>query len=187
MPPRDVWDAARNGGTAGKGAGMTKQVRVTYRSHRKAAWVVMLALVGVLAAVVIPLASGQSGKTYTLSVTSSAPCASPASATATVKNTTSPQTLGSIEIYFPPNTVATVTSPANAVLRPNTTSSAQSQNKDIVAIDDLNLASGRAGHRHLQAGRDVQHHDHRRREAVEPLQRLERQRQRLYARTGSRR
>ena len=46
---------------------MTKQVRVTYRSHRKAAWVVMLALVGVLAAVVIPLASGGSGKTYTLS------------------------------------------------------------------------------------------------------------------------
>ena len=57
-------------------------------------------------------------------------------------NTTSPQMLGSIEIYFPPNTVATVTSPANAVLRPNTTSSAQSQNKDIVAIDEFNVASG---------------------------------------------
>ena len=38
--------------------------------------------------------------------------------------------------------MATVTSPANAVLRPNTTSSAQSQNKDIVAIDDFNLAPG---------------------------------------------
>jgi hypothetical protein len=102
----------------------------------------MLALVGVLAAVVIPLASGQSGKTYTLVVTSSAPCASPATATVAVKNTTNPQPLGSIEIYFPPNTVDTVLSPANAVKRPNATSPAQPQKKDIVAIDDFNVASG---------------------------------------------
>ena len=121
---------------------MTKQVRVTYRSHRKAAWVVMLALVGVLAAVVIPLASGGSGKTYTLSVTSSAPCASPASATVTVKNTTSPQTLGSIEIYFPPKTVATVLSPANAVLRRTRPARPSLRRRTSSAIDDFNVASG---------------------------------------------
>ena len=43
---------------------MTKQVRTAYRSHRKAAWVVALALVGTVAAVVIPLATGAPDKTY---------------------------------------------------------------------------------------------------------------------------
>jgi hypothetical protein len=121
---------------------MTEQVRTTYRSHRRTTWVLMIAFAAVLAAVAIPFASGQSGKTFTLSVSPSATCASPASAVVTVKNTTSPQTLGSIEIYFPPNTVASVPAPANAELRSNTTSSAQSQNKDIVAINDFNVASG---------------------------------------------
>ena len=48
---------------------MTKQVRTVYRSHRRAAWVVALALVGTVAAVVIPIASGAGDKTYSRSAT----------------------------------------------------------------------------------------------------------------------
>ena len=116
---------------------MTKQVRVTYRSHRRAAWVVMLALVGVLAAVVIPLANGGSGKTYTLAATPTTTCASPAKTTVTIKNTGSPQTLGSAEIYFPSKMVA---SAVPGDLFPDSTSSAQPQKRDIVRLDGLNLA-----------------------------------------------
>lgn len=115
---------------------MTQHVRTGYRRHRRATWALVLGLAAVVAAVVIPLAQA-ADKTYTLTATPSATCASPASTVVTIKNTGSPQSLGSAEIYFPPNTVATVSS---GVLKANTTSSAQSQNKDILALDNLNLA-----------------------------------------------
>lgn len=118
---------------------MTQHVRTSYRNHRKTTWALAFALIALIAAVVIPIASGGGGKTYTLTATPSATCASPASTVVTIKNTGSPQSLGSAEIYFPPNTVASTTL---GILRSNTTSSAQSQNKDIVAIDGLNLAPG---------------------------------------------
>jgi hypothetical protein len=117
---------------------MTKQVRTSYRRHRKTTWVVVLALVGVIAAVVIPLANA-GGKTYKLTATQPAACASPASTEVKLKNTGSPQTLGSAEIYFPSLTVASATL---GDLRPDSTSSAQPQKKDILRLDGLNLAPG---------------------------------------------
>ena len=118
--------------------GMTDHVRTTYRKHRKTTWGVVLALAVAVAAVAIPLAHA-GNKSYTLSATPSATCASPASTVVTLTNTGSPQTLGSAEIYFPPNTVASVSA---GTLRTNTTSTVQSANKDILALDDLNLAAG---------------------------------------------
>ena len=46
---------------------MTQQVRKGYRNHRKATWAFVIALAALIAAVVIPIASGASDKNYTLS------------------------------------------------------------------------------------------------------------------------
>lgn len=115
---------------------MTQHVRTSYRRHRKSAWGLALALVGAVAVVVIPLATA-AGKTYTLTATPSATCASPASTVVTLKNTGSPQTLGSAEIYFPPGKVDSVSSGA---LFSSTSSPSSAGVKDIVALDNLNLA-----------------------------------------------
>ncbi len=115
------------------------RVRNGYRNHRKVTWALALALVAAAAVLVIPIASGGSGKTFTLAATPAATCASPASTQVTIKNTGSPQALGSAEIYFPPNTVALVTS---GVLRTNTTSASSGGTKDILGLDNLNLAPG---------------------------------------------
>ena len=93
--------------------------------------------VGILAAVVIPLANGGSGKTYTLAATPASTCASPATTTVTIKNTGSPQSIGSAQIYFPPNTVASVSS---GMPQGNTSNASSGGTKDIVALDDLDLA-----------------------------------------------
>ena len=45
---------------------MTEHVRTNYRNHRKATWGLAIALVVAIAAVVIPIASGASDKTYTM-------------------------------------------------------------------------------------------------------------------------
>ena len=120
---------------------MTKQVRTAYRSHRKAAWVVALAVAGAVAAVVIPLANA-AGKTYTLTATPAATCASPATTQVTIKNTGSPQTLGSAEIYFPPNTVNTVASASAGTWRASASSASSGGTKDILGLDNINLAPG---------------------------------------------
>lgn len=120
---------------------MTEHVRTSYREHRRAAWALVLALAALVAVVVVPLATA-SGKTYALSLNpATTDCSSPASTVVTVTNTGSPQTLGSIEIYFPPNTVA---SASLGTLRTNRTSSAQPERKDIIAIDNFNVAAGTA-------------------------------------------
>ena len=117
---------------------MTDHVRTSYRRHRRATWGLGLALVLATLAVAIPIASGGSGKTYTLTTTP-ATCSSPATTVVTLKNTGSPQTLGSAEIYFPPNTVASV---SPGILRSNTTSTSSNGAKDIIALDNVNLAPG---------------------------------------------
>jgi hypothetical protein len=114
---------------------MTKQVRTAYRSHRRTAWVVALGLAVAVAAVVVPMALA-ADKTYTLKATPAATCASPAQTTVTIKNTGSPQTLGSAEIYFPSNTVDSASS---GTLLKDSTSSAQPQKRDIIRLDNLNL------------------------------------------------
>lgn len=118
---------------------MTEHVRTTYRRHRWETWVLATILVLTMAAIAIPIASGTEGKTYELTVAPAATCASPATARVTVKNTASPQALGSIEIYFPPNTVA---SAQPGSVRTNQTSSAQPLRRDIVALDNFNVAAG---------------------------------------------
>ena len=123
---------------------MTQEVRQSYRNHRKATWGVALALVALIAAVVIPLASGASDKTYTLSFLPSTVCSSAtdggASTVLTLKNTAKSASLGSAEVYFPPNTVYSVTSPASKRL--NTTSTTSGGTKDIIAFSNLNLSTG---------------------------------------------
>jgi hypothetical protein len=122
---------------------MTKHVRTTYRSHRKATWAAALALVALTAAVLVPLANA-GDKTYTMTVAPTSLCAPAtnggASTLVTLRNTGSPQTAGSAEVYFPPNSVHAVSSPW--VLHSNTTSNSSGGSKDIVALDSLNLAPG---------------------------------------------
>ena len=57
----------------------------------------------------------------------------------TIKNTGSPQTLGSAEIYFPPNTVASVSS---GVLAASSSSASSGGTKDILRLDNINVAPG---------------------------------------------
>ena len=111
---------------------MTEHVRTSYRSHRKATWALVLALTALIAAVVIPLAMA-ADKSYTMTV-SSPVCTGPAPQTVvTLNNTSTSQTLGSAEIYFPRGTVASPV-PAGPT---STTSPAGSW--DIVQLNNLNI------------------------------------------------
>ncbi|HEX4747077.1 MAG TPA: hypothetical protein VFU99_09360 [Gaiellaceae bacterium] len=121
---------------------MTQHVRRSYRRHRRAAWLVALALGVVVAAVSIPLAIGAAAadKTYKLTLSpTTTTCASPATTKVTIKNTGSPQTLGSAEIYFPPNTVA---SAPGTTLRTNKTSTSSNGPKDILVLENVGLVPG---------------------------------------------
>jgi hypothetical protein len=122
---------------------MTEHVRTTYRSHRKATVVVALALAAMVAAVVIPLANA-AGKTYTMTVSPTSMCAPAtdggASTVVTLRNTGSPQTAGSAELYFPAGSVHAVSS--GWALRSNQSSPSSGGTKDILARDNLNLAPG---------------------------------------------
>lgn len=123
---------------------MTKQVRNSYRHHRKATLGVAAVLVVAIAAVVIPLANAAE-KTYTMSVNPTSLCANAnggASTVVTLRNTGSPQTAGSAEVYFPADSVQSVPPSSGWVLRANSASSASNGTKDIVARDNLNMAPG---------------------------------------------
>ncbi len=123
---------------------MTQRLRNSHRNHRKATWGLAAALIVAITAVVIPIASGAGEKYYTLSVSPSSVCSSPtnggASTVLALKNTSTPQSFGSAEVYFPPNTVFQVTSPAT--LRSNTTSPSSGGTKDIIAFGGLNVRPG---------------------------------------------
>jgi len=123
---------------------MTQHLRNSHRKHRKAIWGLAAVLAVAIAAVVIPIASGTGPKTYTIAVSPSNVCSSAtdggASTVLTLKNTSSPQSFGSAEVYFPPNTVFQVTAPAT--LRSNTTSTTSGGTKDIVAFELLNVTPG---------------------------------------------
>jgi hypothetical protein len=131
---------------------MTQYVRTSYRRHRRASWALVLGLVALVAAVVIPIASGAADKTYTMSVTPSAVCSSPiegaASALVTIGNTAKSASLGSAEIYFPAGSVSTSATfkPAFEPARPGAkielraNVSTKYGMRDVVAVRDLNLA-----------------------------------------------
>ena len=109
---------------------MTKHVRTSYRRHRRATWGLATALVLLIAAVAIPIASGAADKTFTLTLSS--PVCNGGSITVTIANTAKTQTLGSIEVYFPEGTVA---STSLGVEMPDST-------RDPIRIDNINLAKG---------------------------------------------
>ncbi len=117
---------------------MTKHVRSSYRRHRRATWGLAAALVLAIAAFAIPIASGAGEKTFTLAI--SPTCLPAASTTVTVKNTSSPQTLGSIQIYFPAKSIQSP--PSGWTLTSDATSEHFSGRRDILARNNFNLASG---------------------------------------------
>lgn len=118
---------------------MTGHMQRTYRSHRRKAWTLALAVALLVAVAVIPLATGQSasGKYYRLTLTPSSVCDS---TTLRLTNTASSQSLGSADIYFPPNTVKAVTSPAT--LQKNKSTNTSGGSKDIVSLRNLSLSPG---------------------------------------------
>lgn len=109
---------------------MTQHVRKSYRNHRKATWAVVLVLVGVIAAVVIPAASGAADKTFTIELSS--PVCSGGSATVTVTNTAKTQTLGSIEVSFPEGSIAMTSRGVEGA----------DATRDPIRIDNLSLPKG---------------------------------------------
>lgn len=94
---------------------MTQQVRNGYRKHRKGTWGFAALVALLLAAIVIPLASGGGGKTYTFTGDNGV-CNGTSSTTFSVvltNTSTTSQNLGSADLYAPVNisvTGATITS-----------------------------------------------------------------------------
>lgn len=107
---------------------MAQQVRRGYRNHRKAAWGLAIFLAVAIAAVVIPIASGASDKTYTMLFPSAGavtppPPSPPTTGSATaqmlcagnsytsvrvqITNTAKSSSLGSANITFPSNVTLT--------------------------------------------------------------------------------
>ena len=126
---------------------MTQHARAGYRRHRKATWGLALLLALAIAAIAIPLASGAADKTYTLSLNPSAQCASStdggASTVVTLKNTARTANLGSAEIFFPANSIFSVSGysfSANASGSPY-----YSGNFDIIGpLNNLGLSPGQS-------------------------------------------
>jgi len=89
----------------------------------------VIALAALVAAVIIPIASGAADKTYTLAVSPGSACAG-ANTTVTLTNTAKTVTLGSAEIYFPVGSIQEVSA---GTLRNDAT-------RDTIAnLHDLNL------------------------------------------------
>jgi hypothetical protein len=138
---------------------MTEHVRTTYRSHRKAAWALAIALVLGLAAIAIPIASGAADKTYTLEFAATAPVTPVPSTTGntallqnlctgssytsvklTLKNTAPTSTLGSANVTFP--SIVTLSgdpsfSPSGS--GPSGATVTRSPNSNVVLLRGLNL------------------------------------------------
>lgn len=111
---------------------MTEHVRTNYRNHRKATWGLAIALVVAIAAVVIPIASGASDKTYTMlfpsagavtptppaigNTTSQTLCSSSTyTVTVAITNTAKSSSLGSANVTFPANvTLSSASLPAGS-------------------------------------------------------------------------
>lgn len=88
---------------------MTRQVRNGYRKHWKGTWGFALLLALAVGAILIPLASGGGGKTYTLSVAPMSFCAGATNtSTVTITNTARTQSLGSAELFFPSGSISSV-------------------------------------------------------------------------------
>jgi hypothetical protein len=125
--------------------GMKQQVRKSYRNHRRAVWGLALALATLIAVISSPLANGAADKTFTLTVAPTSMCASAtaggASTVLTLKNTGSPQTMGSAEVYFPPNSVD---QPSSGTLLSSTTSTTSGGPKDIIRFNGLGLTPGQS-------------------------------------------
>ena len=116
---------------------MTLLVRSSYRKHRGVTWGLGIALVLAIAVIASPIASGASEKTFKLALSS--PACVGGSTTVTVSNTAKTQTLGSVQIYFPANSVASST---RGTVVGSATSPYYSGTRDIITIDNLNLAKG---------------------------------------------
>jgi hypothetical protein len=130
---------------------MTQHARAGYGRHRKATWGLALLLALAIAAIAIPLASGAADKTYTLSLNPSAQCASStdggASTVVTLKNTARTASLGSAEIFFPANSIFSVTRGTSTVpFQPNVSGSPYySGNWDIIGpLNSLGLSPGQS-------------------------------------------
>jgi hypothetical protein len=135
---------------------MTEHVRTNYRNHRKATWGLAIALVVAIAAVVIPIASGASDKTYTIlfpstgAVTPTPPASGnttsqtlcPSSTYAvrvTITNTAKSSTLGSADVTFPANvTLSSASLPAGSP-----TAWQISRSGNVVSLRELSLPKNR--------------------------------------------
>jgi hypothetical protein len=137
---------------------MTEQVRTTYRSHRKAAWALAIALVLGLAAIAIPIASGAADKTYALEFAATTPVL-PAPGTSgngaliqnlctdtdytavtlTLKNTAPTSTLGSANVTFPTSVVTLSGNPSFSPSGPSGATVTRSPNSNVVSLRGLNL------------------------------------------------
>jgi hypothetical protein len=131
---------------------MTEHVRTNYRNHRKVTWGLAIALVVAIAAVVIPIASGASDKTYTMlfpstgavtptppasgNTTSQTLCSSSTySVTVAITNTAKSSTLGSTNVTFPANvTLSGASLPAGSP-----TAWRISRSGNVVSLRELSL------------------------------------------------
>ena len=132
---------------------MTEHVRSNYRKHRKATWGFAIAVMVAVAAVVIPIASGASDKTYTMlfpagAVTPAPPVSGNTSQTLcsnsdyTVKvaitNTAKSVQLGAADVTFPANvTLSGATFPAGSPAAWQISRSGQ-----VVSLRQLSLPKG---------------------------------------------
>lgn len=142
---------------------MTKQIERAYRNNRRRSWLLIAAVVA-LAAVVVPIASGASEKTYTLlfptsgatspaaKTTASSPtannqtlCAETAySVTLILKNTAKTVNLGSAEITFPSSVTLggtpTLASDSPGYTLPAAATATRASNK--VSLRELSMPKG---------------------------------------------
>ena len=125
---------------------MTQHVRDSYRDHRKATWGLALAVVALIAAVVIPFATGARPATYTFTGSASV-CAGATQKTfsVTVTNTTtSSQNLGSADLYAPSNirvTGANITAGVGTV-KPLATVTQGGETRTLIPLRNVSLPGG---------------------------------------------
>jgi hypothetical protein len=132
---------------------MTEHVRTTYRGHRKTTWALAIALAVLVAAVVIPLASGASDKTYEMTYPAGAVSPAPPAGGSSsqtlctntaytlkiqIKNTAKTVSLGSANITYPSN--VSVTSASFVSPSPGWQMLSYQAGSNLVRIRNLSLA-----------------------------------------------